>query len=508
MDADRRNDTGIFRYTDVEYTPEGHTDAYRWDDFLGIAGGHVYSAMDTIDMVSTGGQYEGDEPEHAYACEIVGCCGLRDGVALFRPVSHDGADLIQIAFLRNDVDDATGAYTERFEAGSFDLPAADWDHELGNNEVRSRCFAIIEDADQFTDHDTARDWLCESTMADFSEVEARTFFQNLTLMDSEEIAKLDGRPIIPSAGADECRAAVLAFNERMVPRRRELGLGDTAVVGKTKKSETTSKVVPMKKEQAVHGLGRVDFSGLGYGWGTGYPDSLSVDAIGIDFPSGEHNIILNFSPITHAPDVDGRKLFCHETTIGYDLNADSWSGATIGPDFWTLDGKEAREFAENIGLDRLAARACVRLGIEAPGLKSREALPIPKATDVVPEPSVQAEAAKNAVTEVTVIPVWVSFPDEPGTAQYRLFCEQDTEPLDIDEQIFFSGYTAEELCGMVGKTVNGDFTIVGVEEPEKMKATYVRPVQKAYNPADMAAAAKKTAAAKLSGDGSGGGKRI
>ena len=125
MDADRRNDTGIFRYTDVEYTPEGHTDAYRWDDFLGIAGGHVYSAMDTIDMVSTGGQYEGDEPEHAYACEIVGCCGLNDGVALFRPVSHDGADLIQIAFLRNDVDDATGAYTERFEAGSFDLPAAD-----------------------------------------------------------------------------------------------------------------------------------------------------------------------------------------------------------------------------------------------------------------------------------------------------------------------------------------------------------------------------------------------
>lgn len=622
MDADRRNDTGIFRYIDVEYTPEGHTDAYRWDDFLGIAGGHVYSAMDTIDMVSTGGQYEGDEPEHAYACEIVGCCGLSDGVALFRPVSHDGADLIQIAFLRNDVDDATGAYTERFEAGSFDLPAADlprsefgvdlleyfsgrsfkytpgvsreldpqyeldrwaavvcngftavnvmssgnveelgwdytemeldptgtcglfdgmlldwdddtpaerrdheayfpdaftvgariladdWDHELGNNEVRSRCFAIIEDADQFTDHDTARDWLCESTMADFSEVEARTFFQNLTLMDSEEIAKLDGRPIIPSAGADECRAAMLAFNERMVPRRRELGLGDTAVVGKTKKSETTSKVVPMKKEQAVHGLGRVDFSGLGYGWGTGYPDSLSVDAIGIDFPSGEHNIILNFSPITHAPDVDGRKLFCHETTIGYDLNADSWSGATIGPDFWTLDGKEAREFAENIGLDRLAARACVRLGIEAPGLKGREALPIPKATDVVPEPSVQAEAAKNAVTEVTVIPAWVSFPDEPGTAQYRLFCEQDTEPLDIDEQIFFSGYTAEELCGMVGKTVNGDFTIVGVEEPKKMKATYVRPVQKAYNPADMAAAAKKTAAAKLSGDGSGGGKRI
>lgn len=125
MDASGQNYKDTSRYTDVEYTPDGHTDVYRWDDFLGIAGGHVYSAMDTIDMVSTGGQYEGDEPEHAYACEVVGCCGLSDGVALFRPVSHDGADLIQIAFLRNDVDDATGAYTERFEAGSFDLPAAD-----------------------------------------------------------------------------------------------------------------------------------------------------------------------------------------------------------------------------------------------------------------------------------------------------------------------------------------------------------------------------------------------
>ena len=126
MDEYGHNYKDTFRYTDVEYTPDGHTDVYRWDDFLGIAGGHVYSAMDTIDMVSAGGQYEGDEPEHAYACEIVGCCGLSDGVALFRPVSHDGADLIQIAFLRNDVDDATGAYTERFEAGSFDLPAADF----------------------------------------------------------------------------------------------------------------------------------------------------------------------------------------------------------------------------------------------------------------------------------------------------------------------------------------------------------------------------------------------
>lgn len=93
---------------------------------------------------------------------------------------------------------------------------------------------------------------------------------------------------------------------------------------------------------------------------------------------------------------DSPDRLCHETTMGYDRNADSWSGATIGPDFWTFDGEEAREFAENIGFDRLAARACAQLGIDAPGLKGREALPIPKAVDVAPEPGAQAEAAKAA----------------------------------------------------------------------------------------------------------------
>lgn len=273
----------------------------------------------------------------------------------------------------------------------------DWDHELSNDEVRSRCFLIIEHADQFTDHDTGRDWLCESTLADFSEAEAMTFFQNLTLMEPQDIAELDGLPIIPSAGPEECRAAVLAFNQKMIARRRERGLGDVADPGSVvKKTAPAPKPVAPKREQTIRGLGRVDFSGLEYGWGTKYPDSLSVNAIGIDYQSGERNAILNFSPITHAVDVDSRKFFCHETTMGYDRNADSWSGATIGPDFWTFDGEEAREFAENIGFDRLAARACAQLGIDAPGLKGREALPIPKAVDVAPEPGAQAEAAKAA----------------------------------------------------------------------------------------------------------------
>ena len=124
MNERGRNEADISRYTDVEYSPEGYKTVYRWGDFLEIAGGHVYNAMDTIDLVLAGGEYEGFNPRYAYTCEFVGCSTLIDGIALFRPVSRDGEDLTQIAFLRSDIDDDTGAYTERFEAGSFDIAAA------------------------------------------------------------------------------------------------------------------------------------------------------------------------------------------------------------------------------------------------------------------------------------------------------------------------------------------------------------------------------------------------
>ena len=124
MNEHGRNDRDILRYTDVEYTPEGYENVYRWDDFLEIAGGNAHNAMDTIDLVSAGGEYEGFDPRYAYTCEFVGCCTLVDGIALFRPVSREQENLIQIAFLRSDIDDDTGAYTERFEAGSFDIAAA------------------------------------------------------------------------------------------------------------------------------------------------------------------------------------------------------------------------------------------------------------------------------------------------------------------------------------------------------------------------------------------------
>ncbi len=204
-----------------------------------------------------------------------GTCGLFDGMLL-------------------DWDDDTPEerreheefFPDAFTVGARIL-ADDWDHEIGNDEVRSRCFLIIEDADQFTDHDTGRDWLCESTMADFSEAEAMTFFQNLTLVDSQDIAELGGRPIIPSAGPEECRAAVLSPSTRRWSPAVERGLDDMAEPASVKKTVAAPKPVMPKMEQVVHGLGKVDFSGLGYGWGAQYPDSLSVDGIGIDYPSGE-----------------------------------------------------------------------------------------------------------------------------------------------------------------------------------------------------------------------------
>lgn len=76
MNERGRNESDISRYTDVEYSPEGYKTVYRWGDFLEIAGGHVYNAMDTIDLVSTGGEYEGFNPRYAYTCEFVGCSTL------------------------------------------------------------------------------------------------------------------------------------------------------------------------------------------------------------------------------------------------------------------------------------------------------------------------------------------------------------------------------------------------------------------------------------------------
>ncbi len=47
--------------------------------------------------------------------------------------------------------------------------------------------------------------------------------------------------------------------------------------------------------------------------------------------------------------------------------------------------------------------------------------------------------------DITLIPVAIRFNDAPDKVEIRTFSEQDTANLDIDSQVFFSGYTQDEL---------------------------------------------------------------
>ena len=72
--------------------------------------------------------------------------------------------------------------------------------------------------------------------------------------------------------------------------------------------------------------------------------------------------------------------------------------------------------------------------------------------------------------DITLIPVAIRFNDAPDKVEIRTFSEQDTANLDIDSQVFFSGYTQDELADMVGKNTGEDFTIESIGEPYQVKA--------------------------------------
>ena len=83
MNEHGRNDRDILRYTDVEYTPEGYEDVYRWDDFLEIAGGDARYAAMLINRTVAGEPEEGLHPETLVDQDI------RDGEAFMlagRPI--------------------------------------------------------------------------------------------------------------------------------------------------------------------------------------------------------------------------------------------------------------------------------------------------------------------------------------------------------------------------------------------------------------------------------------
>ena len=55
-----------------------------------------------------------------------------------------------------------------------------------------------------------------------------------------------------------------------------------------------------------------------------------------------------------------------------------------------------------------------------------------------------------------------------------LFSEQNTENLNIDDSICFSGYSHKELTEMVGRETHEDFDVIAVGDPYKVHATQVK----------------------------------
>lgn len=109
---------------------------------------------------------------------------------------------------------------------------------------------------------------------------------------------------------------------------------------------------------------------------------------------------------------------------------------------------------------------------------------------------------------VTVTPALIFFKNDPSVSQRVYFCDKCSSDLNIGEKIFSCGYTADELRGMIGKKTDENFVVVAVDDPFKVRATYLNLTQKIPSPAEIAASAKKAAGAKFSAGVDGGGKRI
>ena len=109
---------------------------------------------------------------------------------------------------------------------------------------------------------------------------------------------------------------------------------------------------------------------------------------------------------------------------------------------------------------------------------------------------------------VTVTPALIFFKNDPSVSQRVYFCDKCSSDLNIGEKIFSCGYTADELRGMIGKKTDENFVVVAVDDPFKVRATYLNLTQKIPSPAEIAASAKKAAGAKVSAGVDGGGKRI
>ena len=81
------------------------------------------------------------------------------------------------------------------------------------------------------------------------------------------------------------------------------------------------------------------------------------------------------------------------------------------------------------------------------------------------------------LVEVTLIPTIIAWKDELGDSCETVECTfsvEDTEGLDIDNCVTFSGYTAEQLQSMIESGSDEDFEVVEVGEPYQVSCRPVR----------------------------------
>lgn len=122
MDASGQNYKDIFRYTDVEYTPEGHTDVYRWD---GPSRGLV-AANSLRDLI--GGKGSADALVDCRIDRLVDT----NGTFSIEASHHDGTAYLDVRLISGVSFDGKGFRLggERYAPGKMDLD--DFHILLGN----------------------------------------------------------------------------------------------------------------------------------------------------------------------------------------------------------------------------------------------------------------------------------------------------------------------------------------------------------------------------------------
>lgn len=140
------------------------------------------------------------------------------------------------------------------------------------------------------------------------------------------------------------------------------------------------------------------------------------------------------------------------------------------------DGNGFLQFAKE---DAANVQACMpKFSETMTAVRNRElAERIEKAKPVTAEQLAKLEQIENLPDlptklpnrDVTLFPVTVRFNDTNEIENYT-FAEQNTEGLDIDDDVFFSGYTHDKLKAMVGKDIGEDFTVMSVGQPYHVQA--------------------------------------